>query len=84
MGRFNMGSTIIVLFGPNAVEWSPALLPARSCAWARPWAGGRSKDRALSFQRAVEKRTFALCSKFYTDLHGSADAADSTLPPENG
>jgi phosphatidylserine decarboxylase len=25
MGRFNMGSTIIVLFGRNAVEWSPSL-----------------------------------------------------------
>ena len=25
MGRFNMGSTIIVLFGPDAVEWSPSL-----------------------------------------------------------
>jgi phosphatidylserine decarboxylase len=27
MGRFNMGSTIIVLFGPDAVEWSPSLQP---------------------------------------------------------
>ena len=27
MGRFNMGSTIIVLFGPNAVEWSATLQP---------------------------------------------------------
>ncbi|MFM8445218.1 MAG: archaetidylserine decarboxylase, partial [Methylococcus sp.] len=27
MGRFNMGSTIIVLFGPDAVEWSSALQP---------------------------------------------------------
>jgi phosphatidylserine decarboxylase len=27
MGRFNMGSTIILLFGPEAVEWSPALHP---------------------------------------------------------
>lgn len=27
MGRFNMGSTIIVLFGRDAVEWSPSLQP---------------------------------------------------------
>jgi hypothetical protein len=40
-------------------------------------------DRALSFQRAVEKRTFALYSKFYNDLHPSADAADAISPPEN-
>lgn len=25
MGRFNMGSTVIVLFGPGQVEWSPRL-----------------------------------------------------------
>ena len=27
MGRFNMGSTIIVLFGPEAVEWNARLQP---------------------------------------------------------
>ncbi len=27
MGRFNMGSTVIVLFGPGAVAWNPALRP---------------------------------------------------------
>ena len=27
LGRFNMGSTIIVLFGPDAVAWAPALQP---------------------------------------------------------
>lgn len=27
MGRFNMGSTVIVLFGPDAVEWSDTLAP---------------------------------------------------------
>lgn len=27
MGRFNMGSTIIVLFGPAAVEWQSGLAP---------------------------------------------------------
>jgi len=27
MGRFNMGSTVIVLFGPGAVRWEPALRP---------------------------------------------------------
>ncbi|MCW8829733.1 MAG: archaetidylserine decarboxylase [Gammaproteobacteria bacterium] len=28
MGRFNMGSTVIVIFGPEAVEWSDAIQPA--------------------------------------------------------
>lgn len=27
MGRFNMGSTIVVLFGPDAVEWRDSLAP---------------------------------------------------------
>jgi phosphatidylserine decarboxylase len=27
MGRFNMGSTVILLFGPDAVAWESALLP---------------------------------------------------------
>ncbi len=27
MGRFNMGSTVIVVFGPNAVTWDPAIRP---------------------------------------------------------
>ncbi len=27
MGRFNMGSTVIVLFGPNAVEWDDSIKP---------------------------------------------------------
>jgi phosphatidylserine decarboxylase len=27
MGRFNMGSTVIVIFGPQAVEWSEAIQP---------------------------------------------------------
>jgi len=27
MGRFNMGSTVIVVFGPEAVEWSDAIQP---------------------------------------------------------
>ncbi len=26
MGRFNMGSTVVLLFGPGAVSWAPALL----------------------------------------------------------
>jgi phosphatidylserine decarboxylase len=29
MGRFNMGSTIIVLFGPDAVSWQPSLQPGQ-------------------------------------------------------
>ena len=28
MGRFNMGSTVIVLFGPGAVRWEPEIQPA--------------------------------------------------------
>lgn len=27
MGRFNMGSTVIVLFGPGRVEWAPEIRP---------------------------------------------------------
>jgi len=27
MGRFNMGSTVIVVFGPEAVEWSDTIQP---------------------------------------------------------
>ena len=30
MGRFNMGSTVILLFGKDAVEWSEALTPGRT------------------------------------------------------
>ena len=26
MGRFNMGSTVVLLFGPGAVSWAPRLL----------------------------------------------------------
>lgn len=29
MGRFNMGSTVILLFGPGRVSWEPSLLPDR-------------------------------------------------------
>ncbi len=27
MGRFNMGSTIVVLFGHQGVQWNPDLVP---------------------------------------------------------
>lgn len=27
LGRFNLGSTVILLFGPNQVQWEPALAP---------------------------------------------------------
>ena len=27
MGRFNLGSTVIVLFGPGAVRWEPEIQP---------------------------------------------------------
>jgi phosphatidylserine decarboxylase len=30
MGRFNMGSTVILLFGKNAVDWSPQMHPDRA------------------------------------------------------
>ncbi|MEJ2343835.1 MAG: archaetidylserine decarboxylase [Gammaproteobacteria bacterium] len=29
MGRFNLGSTVILLFGPNRVRWEPGLEPER-------------------------------------------------------
>jgi phosphatidylserine decarboxylase len=28
MGRFNMGSTVIVLFGPQALDWADSIQPA--------------------------------------------------------
>ena len=27
MGRFNMGSTVILLFGPDAIQWDAGLQP---------------------------------------------------------
>jgi phosphatidylserine decarboxylase len=29
MGRFNMGSTVILLFPENSIEWSPSFVPGR-------------------------------------------------------
>jgi len=36
MGRFNMGSTVILLFGPGVVSWAPALLPQRTLRMGEP------------------------------------------------
>ena len=50
MGRFNMGSTVIVLFGPEAVDWAPALQASstvrlgQALAQIRPTAAGSKKD----------------------------------------
>ena len=30
MGRFNMGSTVILLFPPNSIEWHPSLAPGKT------------------------------------------------------
>jgi phosphatidylserine decarboxylase len=30
MGRFNMGSTVIVLFGPQAARWAEGIQPGTS------------------------------------------------------
>ncbi len=30
LGRFNMGSTVILLFGPNRVEWEPGLVAGKA------------------------------------------------------
>lgn len=41
LGRFNMGSTVILLFGPGAARWSPALAPGTRvrCGASIGWAG---------------------------------------------
>ena len=45
MGRFYLGSTVVLLFEPGRVEWLPELGPAALCAWARRSAGGSSRTR---------------------------------------
>lgn len=30
MGRFNMGSTVILLYPPGTIEWNPAIVPGRT------------------------------------------------------
>lgn len=45
-------------------DWSAASVSKENINDARHW----EKERALSFQRAVEYRTFALYKKFYDDL----------------
>jgi phosphatidylserine decarboxylase len=32
IGRFNLGSTVVVVFGPNAVRWDPRLTDGTSVA----------------------------------------------------
>lgn len=36
MGRFNMGSTVILLTGPDAMHWSPELLPGTPVKMGQP------------------------------------------------
>jgi phosphatidylserine decarboxylase len=36
MGRFNMGSTVIILFGPGGVSWTSGLLPQRTLRMGEP------------------------------------------------
>ena len=36
LGRFNMGSTVILLFEPNRARWRPRCAPAARCGSARP------------------------------------------------
>jgi phosphatidylserine decarboxylase len=30
LGRFNMGSTVILLYGRDAVDWAPSMLPGQT------------------------------------------------------
>lgn len=36
LGRFNMGSTVILLLGPERVSWNPALLPGSAVHMGQP------------------------------------------------
>lgn len=40
MGRFNMGSTVVLLFGPNSLEWDPAIRPGAAIRMGQRLAGG--------------------------------------------
>ncbi|MGQ0595436.1 MAG: phosphatidylserine decarboxylase, partial [Gammaproteobacteria bacterium] len=45
MGRFNMGSTVILLFGPGVVSWAPRLLAHGSVRMGEAvgtWSAGAS------------------------------------------
>jgi phosphatidylserine decarboxylase len=44
MGRFNMGSTVILLFGPGTVEWLPELVAGQPVRLGQPL--GRIQTRA--------------------------------------
>lgn len=43
MGRFNMGSTVVLLFGPGKIEWDPKLLPGDKLRMGQRmgWIGNR-------------------------------------------
>jgi len=41
MGRFNMGSTVILLFGPGRVDWAPEAVPGARVSVGREIARGR-------------------------------------------
>lgn len=44
MGRFNMGSTVIVVFGPDAVEWTESIQPGAPVRLGQLLATTRKKD----------------------------------------
>jgi phosphoribosylglycinamide formyltransferase 2 len=38
MGRFLLGSTVVMLWPKDTIAFNPDWAPAAPCAWARPWA----------------------------------------------
>ena len=45
MGRFNMGSTVILMLGSRAVEWAPWMAPGASVRMGQRIGGIPSDDR---------------------------------------
>ena len=37
MGRFLLGSTVVMLFPKNVVTFMPDWAPTGRCGWAKPW-----------------------------------------------
>jgi hypothetical protein len=48
MGRFLLGSTVILLFPQQRADFTPDWAPAGRCAWARPWQRDRDRGRAVA------------------------------------
>jgi len=44
MGRFNMGSTVILLFGKDAIDWSPRMHPDRPVSMGEPLAKSKAQS----------------------------------------